>query len=49
MTMLENWKSALDKRENICVLLMDLSKDFDTINYELLLAKLKACRFSLTH
>ena len=49
MTMLEKWKSALDKRENICVLFMDLSKDFDTINYELLLAKLNACRFSLTH
>ena len=47
--MLEKWKSALDKRENICVLFMDLSKDFDTINYELLLAKLNACRFSLTH
>ena len=40
--MLETWKSALDKDENVCVLFMDLSKAFNTINHDLLLAKLKA-------
>ena len=47
MTMLEKWKSALDKGENICVLFMDLSKIFDTINHELLLAKLRVYGFSI--
>ena len=42
MTMLEKWKSALDKGKNACVLFMDLSKVFDTINHDLFLSKLKA-------
>ena len=45
--MLEKWESASDKGENIYVLFMDLSKAFDTINYDLLLAKLKAYEFSI--
>ena len=40
--MLEKFKSALDKDENVSVLFMDLSKAFNTINHDLLLAKLKA-------
>ena len=47
MTILEKWKNGLDKGENICVLFMDLSKAFDTINHDLLLAELKAYEFSI--
>ena len=42
-SMLEKWKSVLDKGEDICVLFMDLSKVVDTINHDLLQAKPKAC------
>ena len=47
MTMLENWRSAVDKRANICVLFMDLSNSVDKKNHDLLLAKLKAYEFSI--
>ena len=46
IVMLEKWKKALDKEENMSAIFMDLSKAFDTINYDPLLAKLKACGFS---
>ena len=39
---LERWKQAIDKGEYISVMYMDLSKAFDTINYDLLLAKVRA-------
>ena len=32
VTMLEKWREALDNKEYICILFMDLSKPFDTIN-----------------
>ena len=35
MNMLEKWKNALDKGENICVLFIDLLKTFNTINHNL--------------
>ena len=42
--MLEKWKSALDKGENVCV--YGSRKAFDRKNHELLLVKLKAYGFS---
>ena len=46
MTMLEKGND-LDKGQNICVLFMGLSRTFDTINHDLLLAKVKAYGFSI--
>ena len=46
--MIETWKKHLDKKEKIGVILMNLSKTFDTINSSLLFANLDAYGFSRT-
>ena len=40
--MIEKWKESRDKGGYAAAVLMDLSKAFDTINYKLLIAKLRA-------
>ena len=42
LTLIERWKSCLDKQGFASALLTDVSKAFDTINHELLIAKLHA-------
>lgn len=44
--MIEQWKSTLDNKGVVGAVLMDLSKAFDTINHDLLIAKLHAYGFS---
>ena len=49
LSLLEKWKSTLDKKEFAGAVLMDLSKafdTFDTISHELLIAKLNPYGFS---
>ena len=45
--MLEKWKSSVDKRSSFGALLTDLSKAFDCLSHELLIAKLHAYGLSL--
>ena len=45
--MLEKWKSTVDNKKTFGVLLTDLSKAFDWLSHELLLAKLHAYGFSI--
>ena len=46
LSMIEKWKMSLDNNGFAGGILMDLSKAFDTINHELLIAKLHAYGFS---
>ena len=47
LPMLEKWKRPLDNSEMFDPLLTDLSKAFDCLDHDLLIAKLNACGFSL--
>jgi hypothetical protein len=38
--MTEDWRGKLDEREAVAVVAVDLSEAFDSINHQLLLAKL---------
>ena len=43
--MLEKWKNTLEKGDFVCAMFMDLTKVFDTMNDDLLIAKFGANGF----
>ena len=46
LSLIEKWKKVLDNKGYVAAILMDLSKDFNTINHDLLIAKLLVYGFS---
>ena len=42
LRMIESWKAKLNNRSNVEVMITDYSKAFDSLNHDLLLAKLEA-------
>ena len=45
MKLIEDWKNNLDKKKYVGAVLMDLSKAFDCVPYDLLIAKIHAYNF----
>ena len=48
IALLEEWKQSVDKHGYAGAVIMDLSKGFDTINFELMIAKLQAYGFTIS-
>ena len=46
LRLIEDWRCCLDKNKVVGAVLMDLSKAFDCLSHELLIAKLDACGFN---
>ena len=42
LRIIESWKAKLSNRSKVGVIVMDLSKAFDSLNHDLLLARLEA-------
>ena len=47
LALLEKWKSSIDRSKVFEALLTNLSKAFDCLNHDLLIAKLNACACDL--